>query len=338
MRTIVAASAFVILAACSGAPTSEDASGSLSPTASGPTPTQPVVSPSPSGPRIDIGSLEGMIAFSDETNDVWSMRADGTHVRRLTSAPPMEFDPTWSPDGSRIAYRHQTGDDGTTEIFVMDADGSDQRNLTRNDVADWGPAWSPDGSSIAFNSATGTAGFGLLGYTVSPSGSRPHRLSRHYIEYPAWSPDGSRIAFMAQEPGATGSNPDYNIFAMNADGSDIRRLTRTPGEDGWPAWSPDGSQIVFSSARDDFSISDAPDCRTTGDIGPWEDVWIMNADGSDQRRVTSEFGQFFAWSPDGSAILVAGAADMYLIHPDGTGLTSFPVEGVAHPLFPDWIA
>jgi hypothetical protein len=57
-----------------------------------------------------------------------------------------------------------------------------------------------------------------------------------------------------------------------------------------------------------------------------------------QRRVTSEFGQFFSWSPDGSAIIVAGANEMYLIRPDGSGLTPFPVEGVPHPLFPDWIA
>ncbi len=337
MRKIVPAWALVILVACSRVPTTKGTSTSGSPAASLPTATQPMVSPSASGPRISIRSLQGTLVFSDETNDIWSMRANGTGVRRLTSAPAMEFDPTWSPDGSRIAYRHQARDNETPEIFVMDADGSDQRNLTRNDVADWGPAWSPDGSSIAFNSAMGTGGIGLLGYTVSPSGSRPHRLSGHFIEYPAWSPDGSRIAFMAPVPGAAGSNPDYNIFVMNADGSDIRRLTRTPGEDGWPAWSPDGSSIVFSSARDDCSISDPPDCRTSGDMGPWEDVWIMDADGGHQRRVTSEFGQFFAWSPDGSAILVAGADELYLIRPDGSGLTPFPVD-VPHPLFPDWIA
>jgi TolB protein len=279
--------------------------------------------------------LEGRIVLSDETNDIWSMRADGTHVRRLTSSPATEFDPTWSPDGSRIAYRHWP-ENGPSRIFVMNADGSDQRNLTRKDS--WGPDWSPDGQRIVFNSLGGAGALDVYGYVVAPDGSGLRRSSRHYVEYPAWSPDGSRIAFMAPEPGATGSNPDYNIFLMDADGSHVRRLTTAPGEDGWPAWSPDSTRIVFSSARDDCSISDAPDCRTTGDIGPWEDAWIINADGTDQHRLTEEFAQFFAWSPDGSAILVAGAAEMYLIRPDGTGQTPFPVEGIHHPLFPDWIA
>src|SRR5437899_5808917 len=99
------------------------------------------------------------------------MRADGTRVHRLTTALAQEFDPSWSPDGSRIAYRHQSDDDRTCDIFTMRADGSGGRNLTRNRVADWGPAWSPDGMRIAFNSAMGTGGFGLLGFVVAPDGS-----------------------------------------------------------------------------------------------------------------------------------------------------------------------
>lgn len=294
-------------------------------------------SPTP-GPAISIHSLEGRIVFSDETQDVWSMRADGTQINRLTSSPAQEFDPAWSPNGSRIAYRRQPGDDLTAEIYLMRSDGSARRALTHNDVPDWGPAFSPDGRAIAFNSGMRTEGFGLFGFAIGPDGSALRLLNHHFVEYPAWSADGTRIAFMAQEPGASGTNPDYNIFVMNADGSDVRRLTTTPGEDGWPAWSRDGASIVFASTRDDCSVSDASDCRSTGDIGPWSDVWIMNADGTNQRRVTSAFGQFFVWSPDGAEILVAGAGNMYVIRPDGTGATQLPVPGVAHPLFPDWVA
>ena len=322
---MILVAALSIVPACTTAPT---------PVAS---PT-PAASPAESEMPIVTDSLDGRIVFSDETNDIWSMRADGSHVRRLTSAPAQEFEPTWSSDGKRIAYRHQTGDDTTTEIYVMDADGSHETNLTRNEVADWGPDWLPDGDAIAFNSAMKTGGSGLYGYVVAPDGSGLRRISHRYVEYPAWSPDGSRIAFMAQEPGASGSNPDYNIFVMSADGTGVMRLTNAPGEDGWPAWSPDGSKIVFSSGRDDCSISKSAHCRSIGDIGPWEDAWIMYADGSGQRRLSDEFAQFFAWSPDGEAILVAGASDMYLIRPDGTGTTPLRVPGVTHPLFPDWIA
>jgi TolB protein len=334
-RVLPIPAVLLLLAACSGG-SAPRPHPTVRPSASLSTSGPRIVSPSPSGPPIEIGSLKGRIVLSDETNDIWSMWADGTHIRRLTSSPAQEFDPTWSPDGSRIAYRYWPEHPDISRIFVMKADGSDQRNLTRKDS--WGPDWSPDGRRIVFNSLTGTGGPDVGGYAVAPDGSGLRRVSRHYVEYPAWSPDGSRIAFMAPEPGATGSNADYNIFVMDADGSHVRRLTTAPGEDGWPAWSPDGTRIVFSSARDDCSISDAPDCRTTGDIGPWEDVWIINADGTDQRRVTSEFGQFFAWSQDGSVILVAGASAMYLIRPDGSGRTPFPVEGVPTPLFPDWIA
>src|SRR6266516_7948027 len=168
MCKIVLAGALVILTACSGSPSSENAHGSRSPVASSPTPAPSVVSPSASGPRIDIGSLEGRIVLSDETNDIWAMRADATHVRRLTSSPAMEFDPTWSPDGSRIAYRHWPHN-GTSRIFVMTADGSDQRNLTRKDA--WGPDWSPDGRGIAFNSMADTGGTDGPGYVVAPDGT-----------------------------------------------------------------------------------------------------------------------------------------------------------------------
>jgi Tol biopolymer transport system component len=329
----------VTLSACTSVPSRTPASTTVRASASDGASSiaSPVGPPPPVGRPIDVASLRGRIAFSDETQDIWVAQADGSGAHRITHTSAQEFDPTWSPDGSRIAYRHQPGDDETTEIFVMDADGAARWNLTRNHVADWGPDWSPSGRWIAWNSAVGTGGGALLGYVMRPDGSGVRRISRHDVEYPAWSPDGSKIAFMAQESGAAANNPDYNIFVMDADGSNIRRLTESPGEDGWPAWSPDGSRIVFASARDDCAVSQAPDCLGTGDLGPWLDVWIMSADGSHLRRVTTEFGQFFAWSPDGREIMVAGGASLYVVRPDGSGRSEVPVSTVPHPLFPDWI-
>src|SRR2546422_10190515 len=91
---------------------------------------------------------------------------------------------------------------------------------------------------------------------------------------------------MSQQPGAHGSDPNYDIFVMNPDGSGVEQLTDAPGEDGFPSWSPDGTKIAYSTTRDDCSNSTAADCRTTGDIGPYQTIYVMNADGSDQHRLS----------------------------------------------------
>jgi len=261
------------------------------------------------------------VTFSND-DDIYSMRADGSHVRRLTSRKGPEFDSTWSPDGTRIAYRDsRRGINDDDEIYVMNADGSGQRNLTRNRANDWGPAWSPDGSLIAFNSDRD-----LLPqlYVVRPDGSHLRRLTEIEAEYPACSPDGKRIAFMSMRPDARGSDPNYDVFVVNADGSGLRPLTDWPGEDGWPAWSRDGRLIAFTTSHDDHGQS--------GDVGPYFDIWVMIADGSGKRRLSPNFGMFPVWSPDGSFVMFAGDL-LWVVRADGSGLTS-----VGHGTMPDWVA
>src|SRR6266540_5929799 len=85
------------------------------------------------GEPIDVSSLQGRIVFSSGIEDIYTVNADGSGLKRLTTSEDLEFDPMWSPDGRAIAYRHQTGDDSTTDIFMMNADGSHRRNLTGND-------------------------------------------------------------------------------------------------------------------------------------------------------------------------------------------------------------
>jgi TolB protein len=136
-----------------------------------------------------------------------------------------------------------------------------------------------------------------------------------WVEYPTWSPHGDRIAFMGG-PSAS----DYDIWVVDVDGTNLRQLTDSPGPDVWPEWSPDGARVAFTSVRDDCTYSDAPDCRTTGGPQPHHDVWVVGAEGAGFSRVTSEFGQFVSWSPD------------------GTGRVPLHIEGFSGTaLHPDWI-
>ena len=304
-----------------------------------PVSASPNASPSPIDSRarvqigepIDVSSLVGRITLSSE-DDVYTANAGGNGLVRVTSRHGPEFDSAWSPDGRRLVYRDsRRGINENDEIYVVDADGSNAHNVTKDPANDWGPDWSPDGRTIVFNSDR--EGPPMGGYLIDPDGSHLRRISTDaWVEYPAWSPDGTRIAFM----GGTSAS-EYDIWVVDVDGSNLVRLTDSFGPDGWPAWSPDGTRIAFSSVRDDCSYSDAPDCRTTGDIGPHHDIWVVNADGSGLARVTPEFGQFVTWSPDGQELLISGY-DLYVIRPDGTGRASLDIQGLRGGLFPDWIS
>ena len=244
-----------------------------------------------------------------------------------------EFDGGWSPDGEWVVYRDSTrGINENDEIFVAAADGSERRSITDDPANDWGPDWSPDGSTIVFNSDRD--GGRIRGYLVDPDGSNLRALDIDaWVEYPSFSPDGTSIAFMGHEAG------DYEIYVADITTGETQQLTDSPGGDGWPVWSPDGSSIAFTSERDDCSfVPSDQECWRTGEPeDQHRDVWVMNADGSGQRRVTSEAGQFVAWSPDGRYLLVSGRA-LYVVRPDGTGRLELRADGIDLPLggIPDW--
>ena len=104
-----------------------------------------------------------------------------------------------------------------------------------------------------------------------------------------------------------------DVWTIDADGTDLTRLTRAPYPEFDPSWSPDGMEIAFRSER-----SGEPE------------IWIMNADGTGQRRLTE--GLSPAWSPDGSLIAFSGRARLSVIRPDGTGRRVLPgTEGGEYP-------
>ena len=176
--------------------------------------------------------------------DLYVVDADGSNLRRLTMSPGWNYLPSWSPDGSSIAYVH--GDNGNDDIWVIGSDGTDPRRLTDVPGFDLQPAWSPDGNSIAFQS--NRAGNPEI-YVMAPDGSNLARLTRNasFDGSPAWSPDGQTLAFASDQDGP-------GVYQMRSDGSDVRKLADASQVGPIEAtWSPDGSQIAFTSGSADGS-------------------------------------------------------------------------------------
>ena len=261
-----------------------------------------------------IGGGTGRIAYSCEIDysryrlDICVSDLSGTNRVRLTKSRSNEFDPSWSPNGRRIAFRvAPSGLPATTplaDIVVINADGSGRKNLTDNPRrGNWSPAWSPNGRQVAF----ATARTGTDVWVMRSDGSHLKRLTRGGGEYPAWSPDGKQIAFMSSRTG------DYEIYVMTADGTRVRRLTQSAGQDGWPAWSPDGRWIAFTPERG----------RATGLF----DIYVMRPDGSDLRNLTRDTDDLSSdypdWAPDGSTILFSA----YHQDRDGGGIYLMKADG-----------
>jgi len=229
---------------------------------------------------------EGRIAYAGSDGMIWVGHADNAAARPASSISG--FSPTWSPDGRRLAFRHL--DASGSSVYLVNADGTGQKRLTAG-TSDWSPAWSPDGARIAYSTLRDNQQELV---TVAPDGNLATVLTPgQEAEYPAWSPDGSRIAFAS----ARGNN--YDIWVMNADGSARRNLTRNPAYDMYPAWSPDGRKIAFGSDRTRPRPSDFVE----------QDVFVMNANGSNVRNVTGTrrvAEGFPSWRADGSLTYVRG--------------------------------
>jgi Tol biopolymer transport system component len=177
-------------------------------------------------------------------------------------------------------------------------------------------------------------------YTVGRDGRDLRRLTSYgvYTAEGVLSPDGKRIVFTSLKDG------DLDIYTMNVDGSDVRRLTTTPGYDGGPWWSPDGTKIVYRAwhyaPEDSAGLRQYRELLGQRAIRPNRmELFVMNADGSDQRQVTRLGGANFgpSWTPDGQRIVFSSNHrnprsrnfDLFVVRLDGTGLEQI----TTHPEF-----
>lgn len=190
--------------------------------------------------------------------------------------------------------------DGTAQIYLMNSDGTGVSRLTNDAANDESPKWSPDNSRLVFQSDRDNVFSGMADiYVMNYDGSGQTRLTSDAADdsAPVWSPDGTKIAFQSARNGV-----NYQVYVMNADGSGQVNVSNSTANDTQPSWSLDGTKIAFASDRDQAGFSS---------------IYVMNANGSSQTRLTSSGNGFRdeqpAWSPDGMKLAFTTTRDSTVV-------------------------
>lgn len=171
---------------------------------------------------------------------IWLMDSDGGNPRLLLEAPTGEhkWEPAFSPDGTQIVFTHEVAATEESAVFIVDADGQNERRLTPYAIYTEHPRVSPDGETVIYNIEyvrnLEDPRNGI--WTVPTTGGEPTQLlpsdSRFHVFKPDYSPDGSRIVFgcLDREQG------QEDICVMDADGTDVQKVTDTPDFENHPVW------------------------------------------------------------------------------------------------------
>ena len=264
--------------------------------------------PTPTKPNI------GRIIFTctrGDFNQLCIVNADGTGYQQITNVQAHNYYPVYSPLGGSMVYAsNQNG--GYFDLFLFVFEGSRLIRLTENIGNVISPSFSPDGQTILFANRAAEGPTSL--WTVDQTGKNPKLLyaGPNTIVSADWSPDGATVAFaMAVD------RPDaYEIFLMNADGTNVRQLTRgLEGVGGSLDWSPDGKYLLIYAGpagdknifRIDVEAQTASQLTDGGNNaacsyspdGQWiafnslrnndqADLFVMRADGSSMRQITDD--------------------------------------------------
>ncbi|HPB68869.1 MAG TPA: hypothetical protein PKU74_08200, partial [Candidatus Omnitrophota bacterium] len=177
--------------------------------------------------------------------EIWVMNADGTGEQRLTHEDRWHNAPDWSPDGKRVVFCANY--DGNINIYTMNIDGTDRRQITNYKAMDYTPQFSPDGAKIIYTSKKeGNADIWVYDCLSGRSTLLTSYEGRDYA--PTYSPDGAKVAFISGLVGEQGEE-NLEVYVMDTEGENIRRVTRNLGSERHVAWSPDGKYLIYASSK-----------------------------------------------------------------------------------------
>jgi Tol biopolymer transport system component len=216
---------------------------------------------------------------------------DGKPARTILEREELMLAPQWSPDGSQIALgsgvfssfldfdvgRKIAVDraNGGAQVAIVKADGSGFHTITSGPNNNAFPSYSPDGKRLVYRTA-GPDGDGLRIMNLEDQSVRV--LTKEYDNFAVWSPRADLIAFVRQ----TGGN--FEVFTIKPDGSELKQLTNTPGNEAHLCWSPDGERIAFTSTRMGFK----DEALYTFAPQPYGEIFVMRYDGTELEQLTDD--------------------------------------------------
>jgi TolB protein len=198
--------------------------------------------------------------------DLYTAKADGTDIKRLTSTPGYDAEATLSPNGKKIVFTSER--DGDLDLYSMDADGKNIKRLTDEIGYDGGAFYSPDGKMIVYRRSSPKTEAeiaryrSLLGqhlivpttfeiWTMNADGSNKRQVTSLASGSfaPFFTPDGKRIIFCTNHFATDPRKRNFDLALVNLDGTGLERVTFNETFDGFPMFSPDGKKLVFASNR-----------------------------------------------------------------------------------------
>ena len=245
-----------------------------------------------------------------EHSDIYLQRAEGLAVTQLTSDEADDAYPQYSRDGKQIAFASNRS--GNWDIYVMDADGNRVRQVTRSPAQELHPTFSPDGNRLAY-AALGTRSGQWELWTLDLNSGERRMIG--YGLFPDWSPrvDRDVIAFQRARQRGTRWFSAWTLELVEGEAHDLTEVAySSTNAIVAPAWSADGSRLAFCTIADPEAGAAAkqPTKQGTRAKTPRQDIWTINADGTDRVRVTDGRGvnAMPTWARDGRIYFVSDRA------------------------------